>query len=278
VPVEPRSDRISGVTDFFPGGAVIRRINAEPAILFGAGRALLLQVAHPVVAQGVADHSDFRDNPFRRLQGTLEALNAVVYGSEELALAIGMRVAQLHDHVVGPTYRANDVENLVWVHSTLCDSALEAYRRFVGPLGASDASTYYDEMKRVAEVFGIPAVALPDTLADFRTYFAGMVETMSVTDVGRHLAADIVRPPLPLLVGATLAPLVGVHRLVAVGTTPEPIRERLDLRWKAYEQYALTFLETVSRTASIAIPRPLRALSTSITGSWMLAHANPAAP
>ena len=93
------------MTDFFPRGSVSRRINAEPAIICGAGRALLLQVAHPAVAQGVADHSDFRDNPFRRLQGTLEALNAVVYGSDALAFAVGRRVAQLHDHVVGETYR-----------------------------------------------------------------------------------------------------------------------------------------------------------------------------
>ena len=100
-----RSLRKSGVTDFFPRGSVSRRINAEPAIICGAGRALLLQVAHPAVAQGVADHSDFRDNPFRRLQGTLEALNAVVYGSDALAFAVGRRVAQLHDHVVGETYR-----------------------------------------------------------------------------------------------------------------------------------------------------------------------------
>lgn len=260
------------MSDFFPRGSVIRRINAEPAILFGAGRALLLQVAHPAVAQGVADHSDFRDNPFRRLQGTLEALNAVVYGSEALARAVGRRVAQLHDHVVGPTYRANDVENLVWVHATLCDSALEAYRRFVGPLSATDISTYYDEMKRVAEVFGIPAGELPETYSDFAAYFADMVETMPVNDVGRRLAADIVRPPLPLLVGAPLAPLVGVHGIVAIGTTPEPVRSRLDLPWNSYEQCALSVLETASRATCSVIPRPVRTLPTAISGALLFSR------
>ena len=61
------------MADFFPEGAVIRRVSIEPALMLGAGRALLLQLAHAPVAQGVQDHSDFRGNPFRRLLGTLEA-------------------------------------------------------------------------------------------------------------------------------------------------------------------------------------------------------------
>jgi len=65
--------------DHFPKGSVIRRVNIEPAIMFGAGRALLLQLAHPAVAQGVDEHSDFKGNPFKRLQGTLEATYAVVF-------------------------------------------------------------------------------------------------------------------------------------------------------------------------------------------------------
>ena len=61
------------MADHFPKGSVIRKVNNEPAIMFGAGRALLLQLAHPAVAQGVQDHSEFKKNPFKRLQGTVEA-------------------------------------------------------------------------------------------------------------------------------------------------------------------------------------------------------------
>ena len=80
--------------DHFPRGSVIRRVNIEPAIMFGAGRALLLQLAHPAVAQGVDDHSDFKGNPFKRLQGTLEATYAVVFGSDELAHGVGRRTTR----------------------------------------------------------------------------------------------------------------------------------------------------------------------------------------
>ena len=38
---------------------IAERINAERIVLAGWGRAILLQLAHPLVAQGVADHSSF---------------------------------------------------------------------------------------------------------------------------------------------------------------------------------------------------------------------------
>src|SRR5689334_10339201 len=46
---------------FFPPEAVIRRVHSEGVVLLGGGRALLMQVAHPRVAAGVAEHSSFRD-------------------------------------------------------------------------------------------------------------------------------------------------------------------------------------------------------------------------
>ena len=251
---------------------MIRRINAEPAIILGSGRALLLQVAHPAVAQGVADHSDFREHPFRRLRGTFEALNAVVYGPEAVARAVGERVRRIHDHVVGAAYRANDTDNLLWVHATLHDSALGAYRRFVGPVSDADAAAYYDEMKCVAEVFGVPAGSLPGTPQQFRAYFTQMIERLQPGDVGRRLAADIIQPPLPVLVGAPLTPLIALHRLVAVGTTPRPVRERLGLTWNGRDQVALGSLERMSRLSCAATPRAVRRAPTAIAGGWLLGH------
>jgi uncharacterized protein (DUF2236 family) len=250
--------------DFFPRDSVIRRVNAEPGIMFGAGRALLLQVAHPAVAQGVADHSDFRRDPFRRLQGTLTALNAIVYGSTALAIEVGRRVQQLHEHIIGASYRANDVENLLWVHATLCDSALDAQRRFVGGLSDDDIVTYYEQMKRVGEVFGVPRAVLPRTWLDFRVYFDAMVESLEVTDVGRALASDIVQPPLPALVGLAVTPLTALHHLIAIGTTPEPLRQQFGFTWTSHHQHVLATIETMSRVTCTVVPRPLRVLPTTL--------------
>jgi uncharacterized protein (DUF2236 family) len=261
------------VPELFAKDAIVRRINAEPAIVLGAGRALLLQIAHPAVAQGVADHSDFRTDPFGRLLGTMEALNAVVFGSEELALAIGRRVQQIHEHVVGPTYRADDIDSLVWVHATLCDSALDARRRFVGPIDDDDIVTYYEQMKLVARMFGVPPAALPPAWRDFRAYFDEMVATLAVTDVGRRLAADIVQPPLPLMLQLGLLPLTLLHRLVAIGSTPEPVRSRLGLRWTAPQRRALESIETACRAACTATPRRIRVAPTAVGSELLLRQA-----
>ena len=36
--------------------------------MLGGGRALLMQVAHPLVAAGVAEHSGYREDPWKRLE------------------------------------------------------------------------------------------------------------------------------------------------------------------------------------------------------------------
>jgi uncharacterized protein (DUF2236 family) len=257
------------VSDFFAPDSVIRRVNAEPVIMLGAGRALLLQVAHPVIARGVAEHSNFRENPFARLQATAEAMYAVVFGSRDLAHSVAARVRQIHEGVAGPGYRANDVENLLWVHATLCDSAIAAYTRFLGPLGAPDLEAYYQDMNRVGELFGVRASVLPCDWRAFRAYFDGMVAALTASDLGRELADDIVLPPRPAPARLGLAPLCAFHRLVAVGTTPARIRAELRLRWSVPEQQVLDAIARTMRLSSRVVPRPVRVGPFGLAG-WLL--------
>jgi uncharacterized protein (DUF2236 family) len=258
------------MSDFLPRDSIVRRVNAEPILMLGAGRALLLQVAHPAVAQAVADHDDFPDNMMRRLRGTFDAMYGVVFGSEATATAIGNRVRAVHDHVVGATYRANDIDNLVWVHATLCNSALTAYTRFGGPLSAVESEQYYEEMKLVAALFGIPPTALPATVLEFDEYVARTVCALQVTDVGRRLAAQIVAPPFALPVSLPLAPATALHRLVTIGTTPEPLRDHLGLSWSAADQLLLDATAYASRVAFTATPRPLRVAPFALFGQVAL--------
>jgi uncharacterized protein (DUF2236 family) len=245
-------------TDHFPKGSVIRTVNIEPAIMFGAGRALLLQLAHPAVAQGVQDHSEFKKNPFKRLQGTVEATYAVVFGSRELADGVGRRIQRIHDFVTGPGYSANDPSNLLWVHATLADTALRCYEELVGPLAPDDAETYYQEMKQVALVFGVGLEHQPDTLADFRRYLDETVAAMEVTDVGRDLAAFILDPQLPLRLDVPLTPLLRLQRLFTLGSLPEPIRAQLDVTWGPRDQARYDRARRRVRRVFGATPPPLR--------------------
>jgi uncharacterized protein (DUF2236 family) len=258
------------VTHRFPPGSVIRRVNIEPAILFGAGRALLLQLAHPAVAQGVEDHSDFKGNPFKRLLGTLEATYAVVYGSEELARGVGRRIQWIHDFVVGAGYRANDPANLLWVHATLCDTALRCYTTLVEPLSATDEETYYQEMKQVAEVFGVRVDDQPTTLADFRAYVDDTVATMDVTAVGKDLASFILEPTLPLGLHVPTAPALRLQRRFTLGTLPPAIRGQLGVPWTADDQARFERSEHRVRTLFRATPRPVRTAGVRLQGRALL--------
>jgi uncharacterized protein (DUF2236 family) len=146
-------------------------VNAETALLLGGGGALLLQLAHPMVAAGVADHSDFRRDAFGRLTNTLDLTLTVAFGDEDQRRAALARVADTHRRVTGMRghrpYRALDPELLMWVHATLVDSALVTYQRFVGSIGPVARDRYHEEMQRQAVAFGVPKDRVPRSFEDF---------------------------------------------------------------------------------------------------------------
>lgn len=238
--------------------------------MFGSGRALLLQLAHPHVAAGVDEHSDFQHDPFKRLLGTLEAVYTMVYGTTADAAGVGRRVRWIHDFVTGPAYQANDPANLLWVHATLADSALASYERIVGPLPPEAREAYYQEMTVVAEAFGCPRSAQPATALDFQAYWDEQVRTIEVTDAARRLAADILRPELPFGLHWPLWPVLSIFRLVTVGTLPEPIRDRYGFRWDRREQRRLDRVLRIARVHAALVPRPLRVAPVHLNGRLVL--------
>jgi uncharacterized protein (DUF2236 family) len=258
------------MADHFPRGSVIRRVNLEPAIMFGAGRALMLQIAHEAVAQGVEDHSDFKGNPFKRLLGTLEATYAVVYGSEELARGVGRRIQWIHTFVSGPTYEANDPANLLWVHATLADTALRCHLELVGPLSEEDQEAYYQEMKLVALAFGCPLDAQPATLADFRAYFEETVAALDVTPIGKDLAAFILDPTLPLGLHVPFKPLLALQRFYTLGFLPAHVREQLGQPWSDAQQRRYERVQWLARGWFYMVPRPLRTAGPRLNGQFLL--------
>jgi uncharacterized protein (DUF2236 family) len=242
----------------FPPDAVVRRVDGEAVLLAGGGRALLMQLAHPAVAAGVAEHSDFGADPLRRLQRTLQATYTVVFGTEAQACAVGQTVQRVHEQVRGPGYSANDPELLLWVHATLVDTALRVHARFLGSLGAADAQQYYEESKRIGVVFGVPHSAQPATLADFRHYVRAMVAGLEVSDQAREVADAVLHPALPLVV----SPALLLVRQVTAGLLPAPLRRQYGLSWDRPRQSALLCAGLASRLVLPRIPSALRRVPT----------------
>ncbi len=254
-PTTPRTpshaERLAGRDGYFAPESVIRRIGNTPVTPFlGGGAAVLLQVAHPLVAAGVAEHSAYEKDIWRRLVRTLRALYLITYGTKEEADRVGASVRAAHARVTGTTaaplgvfpagtpYSAGDPELMVWVHATLVHASLCAYERFEHRLSRADKESYYRDMALVARIFGTPAGVIPATLADFRDYFSAQVEgdTIAVTEPAREIARVILRAPLP----GPMRMIVPAHRLATTEALPPRLREEYGLHLSALHRPLLT--------------------------------------
>ncbi len=240
----------------FAPDAVIRRVSGEGSILLGGGRALLLQLAHPSVAAGVADHSDFEADPLRRLRGTLEATYTIVFGTDEAADEVAERIQRIHARVNGPGYQANDPELLCWVNATLVDTAVAVYTAVMGPLRPDELESYYQDSCRVAELLGCPREAQPTDWRSFRRYWHDTIAGLEVSDTARHLARSIFAPDLPWIAG----PPIALARFLTVGTLPPRIRDQYGYRWRTSDRLALDASTAVARRLIPLVPGPVRRL------------------
>jgi len=192
------------------------RINRESALFLAAGRAALLQLAHPWVAAAIAEHSRTLRDPVGRFHQTFRVMFTMVFGSLEQALSAARHLHRRHDGVcgemketVGPfaegsAYAANEVDALRWVFATLVDSALIAYELVLPPLSAAERRQYYAGSRTTAALFGIPCAELPENWQDFGAYVESMLQsnTLAVSAVAREMAHELqsgagtwLRPP-----------------------------------------------------------------------------------
>src|SRR5256714_122224 len=207
------AERVASRDGYFTPESVIRRVGSTPVTPFlGGGTAVLLQVAHPLVAAGVAEDADCRQALGPGQARTRRALYLVRSGTKQEADRAGAAVQAVHEHIHGLTqerlgafpagtpYSARDPELMLWVHATLVEASLSAYERFQQPLSREERERYYREMAVVARIFGTPAAVVPRTLADFRDYFRGQIEgaTIEVTQTAREIADVVLKAPLPL--------------------------------------------------------------------------------
>ena len=248
-----------GDPGLFGPDSVAWRVNGEGVLLLGGPGALLMQIAHPSVAAGVADHSDFPAEPYERLWRTMDAMLRVSFGDSEQSRDAAEQVTGVHRRVAGrrrdgERYRALDPDLLLWVHATLVDSALVVYRRFFRPLSLDREERYYAEMKRLATAMHVPPECLLEGLGEFRNYVAQTVDRLEVREDARRLAPPILRPPLPL----PLRPVGALQELVTVGILPPRLRAAYGLAWTPARERVLAASAGAVRTVAPLLPAALR--------------------
>jgi uncharacterized protein (DUF2236 family) len=245
----------------FGPGSMSWRIDREALVLAGGTCALLMQLAHPSVAAGVAHHSDFRGDPFARLRRTLTASYAIVFGTERRAERSLARMNAIHAAVrgavpeTGAAYHALDPSLLLWVHATLVDTAVRLYDRYVAPLSAEEAQAYYAESRLVATRLGTPAGSVPETLQELRWWMSRLMADgiVQVTPTARSLAPSVLYP-------TSVPPrfVWDAAHLISVSLMPPSIRRGYGLTWTASRSRAMDRVAFASRRLLPLLPRFLR--------------------
>jgi uncharacterized protein (DUF2236 family) len=253
------------------GDTVGWKIQREVILLLAWGPAILLQLAHPLVARGVADHSTFGSEPrgrIRRLQHTLDAMLGLAFGTEAEARAVLARINAIHDGVHGhlpeaagtfparTRYSAHDPALLTWVHATLLDMNLRVYERFVRPLSGEDKDRYCREASVIAQPLGIPEGRLPGTFDELVRYIQTMLTSgeIVVGDTARALAGEILCPPASRIV----TPGIRFMRVAIIGLLPATIRDQYGFGWDAKQEAWLSLSARLVRTMLPMTPSILR--------------------
>jgi len=187
----------------FAPGSPIRTVHADAAMFIGGLRALLLQSLHPLAMAGVAEHSDFRADPWGRLQRTADFVAATTFGTVETAERAIAIVTRVHERVVGVApdgrpYSANDPHLLHWVHLAEVDSFLSAHQRYGRhPLSPAEQDRYLTDSAVIARRLGVAEPPL--TVRMLRSQLAQFRPEMRGTHEAREAARFLlIEPPLPL--------------------------------------------------------------------------------
>lgn len=230
------------------------RITREHVLLLGGPAAAILQIAHPAVALGVANHSDFRADTLGRLRRTLDAVYTITFSPRAEVEAMAERVRTAHQRVRGETpqrYSAFAPDAQMWVLATLIQMSVEMFERFIGPLESAERGEFFQGMRGFGTWFGLPEGYGPQDWESFSSYYQSMVagDLLCSLPVSTELAHHIVYPRRPL----TLRPLWPLASFAAREFLPSPVREKLGLPRTTFSRLAAVSLDR-------ALPRLLPGL------------------
>jgi uncharacterized protein (DUF2236 family) len=207
----------------------VRRVHGDSSMFIGGIRALLLQSLHPLAMAAVADHSDYRGDPWGRLQRTSYFLAITTFGREADARQAIARVRAVHQRVTGITsdgrpYAAYDPHLLTWVHIAEADSFLRAHTQFgVQPLDQAGRDGYVADMAVIGAELGVPDP--PRTEAELADRIHGYRGELAATNQAREAAWFLLlRPPLPVVARAPYGVLAAAAVSLLPGWARRPLR------------------------------------------------------
>jgi uncharacterized protein (DUF2236 family) len=254
-------------------GVIVERVNAERVVLLGWSRAILMQLAHPLIAAGVLEHSSYRGGIVQaamRLHHTVRAMLSLNFGTPAQRGAAVARICAIHRTVhgrlrepvgrfpAGTPYSAEDPALLHWVHATLLESTATIYRQVVSPLTSDELDRYCVETAPLLHALGGDAAATPQSWEALQSYMQGVYARgdLALSPAARALGLAVLSPRA----AGVPVPLGRLHTLVATGLLPDALRQAYGLPWDA--------ARTARFSRTIRLLRALRRVSPSPVVFW----------
>ena len=243
----------------FGSGSVTWRVHSSPAVaLVGGLRALVIQSLHPLAMAGVAQHSDYRERPLKRLQRTAEFVAVTTFGTTAEAERAAAIVRHVHrkvvgiDPVTGRPYSASDPDTAVWVHCVEMHSFLAAHEAYRERLPSAERDEYFAENAVVAEMLGVPADMIPRTVAEMRAFFAVARPGLCVSDAARDVIDFVVSPPLTPELAPFWIPLRILSR-AAIALVPRDLRRLIGVEPTAVGN-AVSYAQVQLMSRALTLP------------------------
>jgi uncharacterized protein (DUF2236 family) len=259
----------------FSSASIFWRINREGLLVLSGPRALLLELAHPLVAAGVAQHSNYRGEPLGRLVRTVNVMAHLNFSTRPQVKHAQRQMRKCHapvsghlledvgPYLAGTPYDATDPLLKLWVLATLIDSVWVMYDMFVHPLSDADKQAYYTDAIQLAFALGIPPELMPPTYDDFLTYMDSMLNSDSLT-VGDEARAIVDA----LLYAPGLGPAIRVGSFLSIGMMPEPLRSAYGFEWDEGRERWLQRFAALSRKMYPRVPKILRIYPQATLAEW----------
>ncbi|HXY92818.1 MAG TPA: oxygenase MpaB family protein [Acidimicrobiia bacterium] len=239
--------------------SVAWHIHADPVMLIGGMRALLVQALEPRAMAAVDQHSKFREDPWGRLDRTTKFVMDTIYGDTATAEAACDRVRKVHarihgiDPVTGLAYAGNDPDLLLWIHAVEVESFVLVYRTYAGRLSDQDADRYAVEMARVAELVELPAGMAPQSMGEVREYLRSVRPTLQATPAAFDGLRVVLFPPM----APQYRPLWVIPTMAAVAILPRYARRMYRLPWLPGAALPVrAAMYPLSRTLNLMTPIP----------------------
>lgn len=243
------------------------RLGLSRTAVLLAGRALLMQTAHPVIGAGVRDFSSYRSDPWGRLDRTLVSLQTQMFGGDQLVVE-ALRLRELHKPIkgtgfAGERYSAFDPSAYAFVHLSNFDTLLMYHTLLCGPRSDASRHRLYQEWRQIGRVLGVRDRDMPGDLNGLHDYINDVSsETLAANPTAIELLDVVtnmrdVPPPgmLPAPIWAAIKPLGrSVVYAFAVGTLPPPLRAKLDPSWSERDNRRLLRAAAAVRMASPLVP------------------------